>query len=386
MDMSEQEYGKTMEDVYREELVQAIDYAIKTGSFNKKKWVNSFENVCVFGLGKYFNEAFEQQNVQKRYHVNLLSDNNPEKLKCSYGIPCVALDELKNIESVIVIIMVGDSESLCKQLDGYKLPWVLYQELSLDDYMEIPDDTKWFIDNKNKIIEVYDLLEDEKSKQVYSTVLSNRIAHPVAKAWYRDVFSNDEYFHTDCFVLSDKEVYVDCGAYDGDTIQRFMQSVGYKYDHIYGYELDNELYKRLNKKMENIKKVTFINAGVWNSSGQLTYGRGTENDPDEGISIYKRDSVVKGNVVTLDNSLLDNGVTLIKMDIEGAEQKALVGGETIIKRYTPKLAICLYHRLDDLWEIPLYIKSICPQYKIFMRHHFPFNEWGTVMYASVKSQ
>ncbi len=73
----------------RDELIQSINYAIKTGSFNKKRWVNSFKNVCVFGLGKYFDETFVQQNVQKRYNVNLLCDNNPKKLKTTYGISCI---------------------------------------------------------------------------------------------------------------------------------------------------------------------------------------------------------------------------------------------------------------------------------------------------------
>lgn len=381
--MSEQEYGKTMEDVYREELVQAIDYAIETGSFNKKKWVNSFENVCVFGLGKYFDEAFIQQNVQERYHVNFLSDNTPDKLKNSYCVPCISVEKLRNLHNVVVIIMVGNSEYLCKQLDEWGIPWVLYQELAVDAFLEIPENTKWFTDNSDKILEVYDLLDDKKSKQVYATVLSNRIAHPVAKRWYREVVSDDEYFYTDCFQLSDNEIYVDCGAYDGDTIRRFMQAVGHKYSHIYAYELDKELYENLEKNVRNIKNVTCINAGVWDCSGKINYGKGTQNDPAEGISVYKKNNVVEGDVVDLDTSLLGKRVTLIKMDIEGAEQKALKGAEKTIKNHAPKLAICLYHRLDDLWEIPLYIKKLNPKYKIFIKHHFPFSEWTTVMYASV---
>lgn len=387
--MIEPEYEKAIksytEDTYRDELTQAINYAVKTGSFNRKKWVNSFENVCVFGLGRYFNEAFTQQNVQERYHVNFLSDNNLEKLRSFYGIPCIPVNELRELDNVIVIIMVGNSESLCKQLDEYGIPWVLYQELAIDAFMGIPEDTKWFAGNSHKILEVYDLLEDKKSKQVYATVLSNRIAHPVAKRWYRDVVSDDEYFYTDCFRLTDREHYVDCGAYNGDSILRFMQAMEHKYSHIYAYELDKELYGQLEENVRNIKNITCINAGVWDSSGEISYGKGTQNDPAAGISVYKKDNVVKGNVVDLDTSLLGKEVTLIKMDIEGAEQKALKGAEKIIKSYAPKLAICLYHRLDDLWEIPLYIKKLNPQYKIFIKHHFPFNEWATVMYASVSS-
>ena len=71
------------------------------------------------------------------------------------------------------------------------------------------------------------------------------------------------------------------------------------------------------------------------------------------------------------------------MDIEGAEYRALKGGVKLIEKYHPKLAICLYHRLNDFWELPLLINKLVPEYKIFVRHHVPINEYGTVMYASI---
>ena len=70
------------------------------------------------------------------------------------------------------------------------------------------------------------------------------------------------------------------------------------------------------------------------------------------------------------------------MDIEGAEQNALEGAKDIILRNKPKLAICLYHKPEDLWEIPLYIHSLVPEYKIYIRHHSHTNE-ETVMYAHI---
>lgn len=67
--------------------------------------------------------------------------------------------------------------------------------------------------------------------------------------------------------------------------------------------------------------------------------------------------------------MIEELVTLIKMDIEGAEQEALLGAKRIISEYQPKLAICIYHRIEDLWEIPLLIKELNPEYHLYIRNY-----------------
>lgn len=68
------------------------------------------------------------------------------------------------------------------------------------------------------------------------------------------------------------------------------------------------------------------------------------------------------------------------MDVEGAELIALKGAEQTIKKYKPKLAISIYHKPNDLWEIPLLIKSWVPEYKIYIRHYNVVSS-ETIMYA-----
>ncbi len=76
-------------------------------------------------------------------------------------------------------------------------------------------------------------------------------------------------------------------------------------------------------------------------------------------------------------------VTFIKMDVEGAEMKALMGAQNIIISKRPKLAICIYHMPpEDFWEIPIYIKSLVPEYKIFIRH-YNFDILDTICYATL---
>ena len=86
------------------------------------------------------------------------------------------------------------------------------------------------------------------------------------------------------------------------------------------------------------------------------------------------------NFDALDN-IINEKITFIKMDIEGAEKKAITGAENLIKRYKPKLYICAYHRNEDAFALPILIKSICPDYKIYYRHHPYIPAWESNFYC-----
>ena len=103
--------------------------------------------------------------------------------------------------------------------------------------------------------------------------------------------------------------------------------------------------------------------------------------------INEEDLIVSVPVTSIDEELSGEDVTLIKMDIEGSELSALMGAEKIIKRCFPKLAICVYHRVDDFITIPQYIRSLSSdkiRYKFYMRHHAAWMA-ETVLYAIPES-
>ena len=70
------------------------------------------------------------------------------------------------------------------------------------------------------------------------------------------------------------------------------------------------------------------------------------------------------------------------MDIEGSELKALEGMKQTIKKYKPKLAICIYHKFEDLWELPLYIKKLVPEYQLYIRNYTSYLD-EIVLYAAI---
>ena len=138
--------------------------------------------------------------------------------------------------------------------------------------------------------------------------------------------------------------------------------------------------------MENCKEYQHIEVlpyGLWSEKTKLTFlsGEGSLS------TVFKKSRIPKYKAISLDVDSIDDlcaaeKVTLIKMDIEGSEQEALRGAEKVIKRDKPRLAICIYHKPEDFYEIPLMIKAMVPEYKLYIRHHS--ESWHeTVVYATL---
>lgn len=187
-----------------------------------------------------------------------------------------------------------------------------------------------------------------------------------------------QYFEPNFFEPEDGEVYVDAGAYALETVCDFIQWCP-NYKKIYSFEPDLTNYEMCRKKIEveNLKNVELFHLGLWSQKKELCFERCGDNGTgstvrEDGKEIIKVDS--------LDNILQGGKVTFIKMDIEGSELEALKGASDTIKKYRPKLAICLYHKPNDIFEIPRYIKELVPEYKMGIRHYCTF-VYDTILYC-----
>ena len=370
---------------YKDRMEKIVSYAIENDTFNKARMVENAKNVCVFGLGTFFKEAFASKKVKENYHVNWLSDNDPAKWgKKVQGLPIVSPEKLKDIEDLVVIIMVGNPSPIEKQMNKLGIRWITFVDLTVDDELGFTKDINKIIIERELIASGVDFYEDKESKEIYVECLANRMAYPMAQKEYEELFSPIEYFGVDILPLSDQEVYVDCGAFDGDTIERFIEETRH-FNHIYGFELDKANYDKCVSRFSADSRITLIHKGVWDENKEIEYSGGDgENEPADGISIMKAAKWESKNtalVTRMDDELTDVDVTYIKMDIEGAELNALKGAESVIKKCKPKLAICVYHKTSDFWKIPQYIKTLNSDYKIYLRHHSNKNCWGTVLYA-----
>lgn len=170
-------------------------------------------------------------------------------------------------------------------------------------------------------------------------------------------------------------MFVDCGAYIGDTLLAFAQETG-DFKKAYLFEPDTSVRSVLEKNVKKYKdKFCVIEAGAYSHKAILRF---CETGMGLGTIVDNGDNVV--SVETIDEVVGNDKVTFIKMDIEGSELEALKGAENTIKRDKPKLAICIYHKDEDFYMIPKYIRSIVPEYKMYVRHYSDTAS-ETVLYA-----
>jgi len=191
--------------------------------------------------------------------------------------------------------------------------------------------------------------------------------------------TDKQYFPRELFRLSPTECFVDCGAYDGDTIKEFAAESDGNFRRIIAFEADPGNFSRLSDYVATQPdlrdRVAIHQAAVARTAGKLRFAATASSNATVSSS---GDTVV--NCVALDEVLGNAGPTMIKMDIEGSELDALGGAACIIASHQPLLAICLYHRPEHLWEIPVWLKSAEPEARLYVRR-YAVDGWESVCYA-----
>ena len=221
---------------------------------------------------------------------------------------------------------------------------------------------------------VYEHLADEKSKKDYIDILNFKVSGKVD--YLLNSFCDKESIYRNILKLNDSESIVDLGAYDGDTIREFTAYTKGKYNKIIALEPDAKSYKKLIKNTAEMKNLETYNMGAWNEKDTLIFAK--EQSRNSHISA----SGVPVKVTDID-SLIDCPVTMIKMDIEGSEMKALDGAKRIITTYLPKLYVCAYHRNEDLFALGKKILSLNDKYMLYFRHSVYIPAWESNFYAVI---
>ena len=188
------------------------------------------------------------------------------------------------------------------------------------------------------------------------------------------------YFQPDLVPLYANEVFVDCGAYDGDTLRIFESRMRANDARAVSIEPDPDSYARLERYVDSLpsgmrERVRIRNCALGRRHETLLFdGSGTTS------ARLSKSGTIEVKSMPLDAVLDDETPTLIKMDLEGAEVDALLGGQNAIHRAQPSMAVCVYHRPGHLWEIPLLLREMLPAHLLYLRPH-GFEGWDLVCYA-----
>jgi FkbM family methyltransferase len=215
------------------------------------------------------------------------------------------------------------------------------------------------------ILEAYNLLHDSESKEVFLNLLKSRVCSE--NGWKFTISKQKQYFN-DIINVNCLEAFIDCGAYDGDTVRDFLSFTENQFHSYYAFEPMDNLFSKLTLTISKLDKELRDKIKVF----KLATGDKKQNlmfkfsGPASGVS---EEGEISVNSVKVDDLLEGKLISWIKMDIEGAELAALEGAKNIISLNRPKLTICVYHKTRDLWEILIWIHKHCVDYNILLRMH-----------------
>lgn len=171
--------------------------------------------------------------------------------------------------------------------------------------------------------------------------------------------------------INDGDVLLDCGACWGDTALYFANKVG-SAGHVYSFEFipqNINVFKKNIALNENVSsRLTIVKNALGAESGKtLSF---SNNGPGSKVG-NEEETSIRVESITIDDFVVKNNIDkidFIKMDIEGSELPSLKGAVNVLKTYKPKLAISIYHSLDDFVNIPLFLNSLNLGYKFYVKH------------------
>ena len=348
------------------------------------------KNIIIYGSGEGYIAL--QRTTLKKLNIKpvLIIDKQFSDNDSLDGIQCCNINIFtKNLElfnDYIIVVTIGNvsvAEDIKLTLKGIgcsDVVWApdLYEYSLHHQNKKIDNEGVDFFKNQSDCIdEVYKSLTDEKSRVVFSSLLTRYITGKPAPI-PSDTF-DEQYIAADILPIMKNMNYVCCGAFDGDSIKKVVGVYG-KLNSVYSFEPDPHNYSKLCKYIsQNINlisnSIVNVPCGVYSETKIIKFSGG--NSLSSTIDENGDDTI---QVVSLDDAISGSNITYITMDVEGAELEALLGAENILKQQTPNLAISIYHYPEHLWEIARYLLSLNLEYKFYIRNYSGFT-YESILYA-----
>jgi FkbM family methyltransferase len=229
-------------------------------------------------------------------------------------------------------------------------------------------------------------LRDERSREVLCSVMMAMLTgdnqHCAA------VLEKDQYFCLPRFHGWQNEVYVDAGAFAGDSVERFLWACNGVFSQIHAFEPGARPFAALQARTRrlieewalNPNSIALVNTGLGTAHGMRSARSGSGQMTNLAIGQNVNTDGVTVEIQALDNYLAGSPITFLKADVEGMEMALLKGARSTIEHHKPKIAICVYHYPADIPEIAGYLAELVPGYKFALRHHSP-QLMETVLYC-----
>lgn len=372
-------------DIYKE----IINYHQSGDMIDVKK----FNKVILYGAGNLGKKLYQELTYTGIEVIGII-DRNAAKI-VFHGKVCT-IDEAKNLfnRNVPIVLsgLFGKKNEMTIKGDlraaGFVNIYSLYQ-LNWQELMDTAFGKSIFIGDYKlqnlaqdiKEIEyAYHLFAADKDKNYFLKYIA-AYRHNNFLEFAEPDFMTEQYSGNDLPVVIDYTRFMDCGAYDGDSLLNLLAQ-GKKISEYLAFEPQSELCNKINKLNGriNVDTVSAIPCGVSDTVEQKCFSVGKEGK-SAGKAVNNGNTIIQCMPIDMIGDMFQP--TCIKMDIEGMEPFALKGAVNTIKKYKPALAICVYHDLSHIWKIPAMIYDINKEYRFYLRT-YQIMGLETVLYAVPK--
>lgn len=321
--------------------------------------------IVVYGMGNGADKLFSRFEKYGIKAADVFASDGFVRGHSYRGIRVKSFSEIKETysEFVIVVSFASSRDEVIEMLSEIDKKYDVY----------VPDmpvaepltyfDREFYNENYEKIVRVYELLADEKSKNCYAAILNYKLSGRMEYLLGAYSDTDDIYSLIGCDNI---KCAVDVGAYNGDTV-REMKSYFAGLEKIVAIEPDKRNFKKLLKYSEECPEPCpeVINAAAHSECGSASFSSSGNRNSSISSSASFEHKIDTVPLITVDSLKLS--ADYIKYDVEGAEYEALLGSHNTIGKYSPKLLVSLYHKSRDIFELPLLINERYPERKLFLR-------------------
>ena len=346
-----------------------------------KRLSESTKPIIMYGMGdgaEKIMAVFEQLGIKP---AGFMASDEFVRGHSFMGYQVHKLSEIQELyEDFIIVVCFGSS-----------LPPVMDRLYELDGQYELyaPDvpvageelfDEEYLEANAHKLAKVKKMLADEQSRKVLEDIISFKLTGDIKLLKGCETPADEGW---SLLKIGRQETYVDLGAYNGDTVDKFLRLTNREFEHIYALEPDSRSFNRMVRRNYALGRGIFhpLNAAAWNEDTTLQFRNSGGRSSTATSSRYGRGRVLPVQAIKVDTLLEGKKATLLKFDVEGSEREALEGARETISKHRPKLILSVYHRSSDLLELPLKIRELNGSYKLYLRHHPYIPAWDVNLYC-----